>query len=182
MEIISENSRLISTNYIKIISENNIYPTNIELFSIIPDISVTFKYNIDNTINYINYLYNNKTEQHILYEILNNSLLWIIKYNIVKLYPDDISNHIFNIELSIFLNINYINVYIESSLAFNYYLYDLFYNIPNYSDCNKSIIPTNNIIYQHPEFKIKLYNYQNNSVAKMINIEQQISDMTINYE
>ena len=181
MEIVSENTRLISTNYIKIISENNIYPNNIELFSIIPDISVTFKYNIDNTINYINYLYNNKTEQHILYEILNKSLLWNIKYDIIKLYPDEISN-IFNIELSILLNIDFINVYIDSSLAFNYYLYDLFYNIPNYSDCNKSIIPATNIIYQHPDFKIKLFNYQNNSLAKMINIEQKVSNMTINYE
>jgi SNF2 family DNA or RNA helicase len=177
MEIISENSRLISTNYIRIISENNIYPTNIELFSIIPDISVTFKYNIDNNINYINYLYNNKTEQHILYEILNKSLLWNIKYDIVKL-----DETIFNIELSIILNTDYINVYIDSSLAFNYYLYDLFYNIPNYSDCNKSIIPNYNIIYQHPDFKIKLFNYQNNSLTKMINIERKISNMKINYE
>lgn len=171
----------IFTGNIRLILYNELYPTDIELFSIIPDTSITFKYNINNNIKYINYLNNNKIYQHILYEILNKSLLWDIKYNIKY-----IDNELYDIEFKVLLIMEYIDVYIDSSLAFNYYIYDLFNNISNFTDDNNSIVPNidleNYIQYNCPDFKINLYNYQNNSLIKMINIEKNINHMKINYE
>ena len=57
----------------------------------------------------------------------------------------------------IYMNTDYINVYIESSLALNYYMYDIFNGLSNYIDDNKSIIPNNNIYNPNSDFLISLY-------------------------
>ena len=162
----------------RIISRQNIYPSNIDICSIIPDSHVLFSFNIDNSIFYVSYTCNNKIYQHILYEILNKSLLWNIRYNITH----SLVYNSFDVLFSVYMNYDYINVYIESSLALNYLMYSIFNSLPNYIDNNKSIIPFNNMHTPNNNFLITLYDYQKKSLAKMIEIENNNNDVKINYE
>ena len=77
---------------LRIISRQNIYPSNIDVFSVIPDSNIIFKFNINDSIHYVNYNCNNKIYQHILYEVLNKSLLWNITYNITHCSTYNSSN------------------------------------------------------------------------------------------
>jgi len=162
---------------LRIISRQNIYPNNIEIFSIVPDSNIVFKFNISESIHYVNYTCNNKIYQHILYEILNKSLLWYIDYNITHC----LTYNSFDVLFKIYMNTDYINLYIESSLALNYYMYDIFNGLSNYIDDNKSIIPNNNIYNPNNDFLISLYDYQKKSLAKMIDIENNNINIKINY-
>ena len=162
---------------LRIISRQNIYPNNIEIFSVVPDCNIVFKFNISDSIQYVNYVCNNKIYQHILYEILNKSLLWNIDYYITHC----LTYNSFDVLFKIYMNTDYINVYIESSLALNYYMYDIFNGLSNYIDDNKSIIPNNNIYNPNSDFLISLYDYQKKSLSKMINIENNNIDIKINY-
>jgi DNA repair protein RAD5 len=162
---------------LRIISRQNIYPSNISIFSIIPDVNIVFQFNINDAIHYANYYCDNKNYQHILYEILNKSLLWNISYNISQC----LTFNSFDVIFKVSMNSDYINIYIDSSLALNYYIYDIFHKLPNYIDDNKSIIPNNEMYTPNNDFLVSLYDYQKKSLLKMINIENNNIDIKINY-
>jgi hypothetical protein len=162
---------------LRIISRQNIYPSNIEVFSVIPNSNIIFKFNIGDSIYYVNFGCNNNIYQHILYEILNKSLLWNITYNITHC----MTYNSFDVLFKVCMNTDYINVYVDSSLALNYYMYDIFHGLTNYVDNNKSIIPDNNIYNPNNDFLVSLYDYQKKSLGKMIDIENNNINMKINY-
>ena len=93
-------------------------------------------------------------------------------------------------EIAIQITIDCDRIYLfrEKSDSLRAYLSKLFETIPSYGisshpKCDqKSFLPNCTGIIQPDNFKINLYDYQKNSVAKMINIENSQSSMTINYK
>jgi DNA repair protein RAD5 len=166
--------------------ENNIntLPTQIELIGFNIDGYIIFKYNINDKIYYFQYCPEKKVQNYLFFELINNSPLWSITYN-VKQYTTWNSNvYYFDIKFIINIDINLINDYITSSFALNYILYDLFLQYPffmNTEFTNKSIIPYIKSCNPPKEFKIKLYSYQQKTLAKMLEIENKKSNNNINY-
>ena len=127
-----------------------------------------FKYNVVNNINYkyIPFEATNEILFIILQEILNKIELWNIV--ISKFYKPCSTDICFNITL----NINKINNY-ATSVGLKYYLHKLFLdnnkNLYEYKPV--SIISELNPYNMSSDFKINLYNYQKNTIQKMLDIE-----------
>jgi len=153
-------------------------PTNIELFNVKIGISIIFKYKINNVFNYISYT-GSEIEYYIFFEILNKVYLWNLHFTL-----NERNNNYYGFEFKISINSGLIYNYITNSLAFENYLNYKFNNLPLYFNINFDkikFIPYNKkLIKQSDKLKIKLYNYQEQSLNKMINIEKKIFNK-INY-
>ena len=148
----------------------NIYKIvkDIELFGYNNNKYFIFKYNTEDNINfqYIKYETNNEIIFIILQEILNKVELW----NLV--FTKSHSMHLSSIFFNITINTNKINNYLNSP-GLKYYLYVIFLeeNRKLYEYKSISIISDTEPYIMPCDFKIKLYNYQQRTVQKMLNIE-----------
>jgi len=114
-------------------------------------------------------------ERYVYFEILNESPLWNIEIIFMlssrNKYTIDI-----NIEPSL------INDFMNQSIALNTLLTNEYMKIPNFIKFNDSKSYLSNVITNEPtDLKVKLYDHQKKSLAKMIHMEQNIIDFKIEY-
>lgn len=144
------------------------------------------------TLNYVIFsikLKNGKTHTHreyinqnvdriILFELLNESLLWNILFE-----TKQISTGYFKLDIIIALEPELINEYKNISTGFNMLLLSKNTYLPGFTkfDDSTSILPEN-ILHEPPKnFGVKLYDYQKRSLHKMIQIENQNTCYNIDY-
>jgi DNA repair protein RAD5 len=180
----------ISKGLIRIENKQNIPPTDIEAIGLGLDGFVIFKYKIDDKIHYIQYSPVRKLQTYVFFELLNNFPLWSITYNIEPCISSNSSNSsnrnnfCFDINFIIKVNLSLINDNINTSLALTFIISDIYSTAPNFSDTdftNKSIIPYYDPVKPPNDFKIKLYDYQQRTLAKMLQMENNQTNFTINY-
>ena len=113
-------------------------------------------------------------EMLILSEILQGSKLWSYKASInFGVYQSDYRN----IGIKIILEDTYIMNYKNTSTAFKVFVSNKFENLKSYNGynypkiSNLSFLPLNEEIEQPDGFKVKLFDYQKKSIAKMLDIE-----------
>ena len=174
----------ISKGSLRIETNTNTPPCHINLIGFNVDEYIIFKYNLNTKIQYVQYCPEKKVQHYLFFEIINKSNLWEINYNISPYTSWNSNIFYFDIKFTINININLINDYIYTSLALNYILYDLYSQYPIFSNTdftNKSIIPYINSVNPPKNFKIKLYNYQQKTLAKMLEIEKNEISNIVNY-
>lgn len=147
--------------------ENNDKIKNIKIVSI--EEYVTFKYELNNVIKYTEYIPNNKLENYIFIELLNNYPLWYIEYD---------NSSYTTIIFTVYIDINLISDLKNNSIGFNFLMRIHFSQSLNFSKSdflNKSYIPKITHINKKKinidNFKLILYDYQYKSLSKMIEIE-----------
>lgn len=178
MEVTKGNIRIKTTNIY-------INPTNIELVSININNFVVIKYLFGDIIKYHQFIPDRQINTYLFFELLNKSPLWSINFIINNPY---ISISEYNISYSIKINNILIDSYLNTSLALKFVISNLYTKLPEFimTDLStKSFIPINQS-FKPPEddFKIELYNYQQKSLFKMLQIEKKettiMSDYTYN--
>jgi len=188
MELLTD-TNIITKGDFKILTKQNIPPTNIEILGSTIDNNILFKYNIGDEIYYAQPQYYNsynskKLESYILFEILNNSLLWNIEYEIVNSNNIKPNENVYIIKYNIIIDTNLLNYNQPNSYALNTYIISKLNCLQNFIDVNiadKSFIPYNKLTEPPKNFQIKLYEYQKKTLSKMLNIETNIDKKVINY-
>jgi DNA repair protein RAD5 len=174
----------ISKGMIVIENKKNIPPTDIEAIGLGLDGFVIFKYKIVDKIHYIQYAPERKVQTYIFFELLNNSPLWTISYDIIPHVGWNTSIFYFDIKFKLNVEQNLISEYINISLALSFIITDMYSIAPNFTDTNftnKSVIPYYEPAKPPIDFKIKLYDYQQRTLAKMLQMENNQTNFTINY-
>lgn len=175
----------VSKGIIKIEVKQNIIPTDIEIIGLNTSGYVILKYKISNRIYYTRFSPDNKMQTYLFFEIVNKSPLWNIIYNVTSYNNwNSLNIFYFNINFSIKIESTLINDYINTSLALNSIIADEYNQTPIFSNTdltNQSIIPYIDPVTPPKNFKIKLYDYQQNTLAKMLQIEKNQIEFTINY-
>ena len=122
---------------------------------------------------------NDILDKYIFFEIMNNSLLWKIDF---KCHHNNNLNN-YKLDVIVKLQIEMIEEYKNKSIAFNYFLLIKNNNLPffNKFNENKNYLPNNELLNPSGNFQIELYDYQKKSLSKMIEIENQTKEYTINY-
>ena len=174
----------ITTSSFRIESKTNVIPTGIQLIGFSTDNYVIFKYNNNNTIQYANH-YPTKNQSYLFFEIINNSPLWTINYQIIP-YVGHYNTNAFFFDVKFIVNIDesLINDYINTSLALNFIISEKFATTPRFTNTdftNKSFIPYYDPVKAPKDFKVKLYEYQEKTLAKMLQVENNTVDFTVNY-
>ena len=184
----------VSKGIIRINTNQNIIPTNIEFIGLGINNYVILKYKIGDHMHYIQYsIESNRMQKYLFFEIINNLPLWTITYEVTPYNhlnttstSTSTSNSIyyFNINFSIKIDVNLINDYINTSLALNVFIYNLYNQAPSFSNpdlTNQSIIPYVGSVKPPKYFKINLYDYQQRTLAKMLQIENNQTNFIVNY-
>jgi SNF2 family DNA or RNA helicase len=174
----------VSKGIIKIQSKQNITPTNIEIIGLNTTGYVILKYKIIDHIYYTRFSSDNKLQTYLFFEIINKSPLWTVTYSVTPYNNWNLNTFYFSINFSIKIESTLINDYINISLALNSIIANIYNQIPIFSNTdltNQSIIPYIDPITPPKEFKINLYDYQQRTLAKMLQIEKNQIDFTINY-
>jgi DNA repair protein RAD5 len=117
-------------------------------------------------------------EKLVYFEIMNESPLWSYEYIIDTIHSTIIKG---TIEISIEPSI--IEHYLDKSMALNNLLSIEYDSMPTFTkfDNSTSYFPEIETFEPPETFKFKLYNYQKRSLCKMIKIEQQKIDYSIEY-
>ena len=122
------------------------------------------------SIIYYKYRPTSKFESIVLFEIFQNSPLWIFSYNIRKNKYDYYSVSLFHIDINVYINHYLIKEYINISTGLGIYLLikydDDVFNFDSISN-NISYIPDTKISEPPNNFKIKLNDYQKKSLNKI---------------
>jgi DNA repair protein RAD5 len=174
----------ISNGSLRIESLYNSIPNNIELISFNIDNYIIFKYKINSEIFYVQFSPEKKIQYYLFYEIINKSHLWLIHYDVTPYVCWNSNIYYFDIKFTINIDINLIKENINMSIALNSIIYELYLKYPKFLTkefTNKSIIPYILPIIPPNNFKIKLYNYQQKTLAKILEIEKNNSSYTVNY-
>ena len=174
----------ISKGTIRIENKQNILPSDIKAIGLGLDGLVIIKYNIANKIHYIQYLPDRKLQTYVFFELLNNSPLWSISYDIIPHVGWNASIFYFDIKFILKIDTTLINNYIDTSLGLNYIISEMYFSAPNFTDTdftNKSLIPYFEPIKPPKDFKMKLYDYQQRTLAKMLQMENNQTNFTFNY-
>ena len=128
----------------------------------------------DNTKKYHEHLITPIQDKYILYEYYNGSKLWSQNFIINS-----------NRTIEIITNINYdlIEEYKDSSFGFYHLLSTKNSNLSLFSkfNTNNNYLPTNSLMLTPTNFNINLYEYQKKSLYKMVQIENQETEYTIEY-
>lgn len=175
----------VSKGIIRIESKQNITPTDIEIIGLSMDGYVILKYKIGNRMNYTQYSPDRKMQNYLFFEVVNNSPLWNIAYDVTPYNGWNSSgSNWFNINFSIKIEPSLINDYINTSLALNSIISDSYNQAPAFTNTdlnNRSIIPYFDPVKPPKDFKINLYDYQQRTLAKMLQMEKNQIDFTVNY-
>ena len=175
----------ISKGIIRVESRQNITPTDVEIIGLGMDGYVVIKFKVGNKINYTQWAPERKFQNYLFFEIINHSPLWSISYNITP-YTGWVSGatFYFDIKFTIKLEPSLINDHINTSLALNNIISESYTLAPNFNNTdftNKSLIPYYDPIKPPKEFKMNLYDYQQRTLAKMLQMEKNQTDFTVNY-
>lgn len=167
---------------------NNAIISYFEILGISMENYVIFKYKINDITYHHQWSPDKKIQTYLFFEIVNNSPLWTISYNIGNVmqytYAYNNMSHYIDINFIIKVETDLINDYINTSLAFNFIICDQFNMAPKFINTdlnNKSLIPYCDASLQPTNFKLKLYDYQLRTLAKMIQIEKNDTNNSINY-
>ena len=174
----------VSKGILRIENKQNITPTDVEAIGLGMDGYVIFKYKIENKVNYTQYSPDRKIQTYLFFELLNNSPLWSMSYDVVPYQGWNTTTFYYDIKFSLKIEPNLINDYINTSLALNFIIGDSYNSSPNFSDTdftNKSLIPYCEPVKPPIHFKMKLYDYQQRTLAKMLQMEKNQTDFTVNY-
>lgn len=174
----------VSKGILRIENKQNIAPTDVEAIGLGMDGYVIFKYKLGNKVNYTQYSPDRRIQTYLFFELLNNSPLWSMTYEVAPYQGWNASTFYFDIKFSLKIEPNLINDYINTSLALNFIIGDTYTTSPNFSDTdftNKSLIPYCDPVKPPKEFKMKLYDYQQRTLAKMLQMEKNQTDFTVNY-
>ena len=174
----------IARDSIRIESKNNITPTDIEIIGMGMDGYVVFKYKQNDKINYSQYSPNRRMYNYLFFEIINNSPLWNINFQVTPYTGWNNTSSFFDIKYAITIEANLISEYMNTSLALNYIISDMYAQSPNFLNTdftNKSLIPYFDPVKPPKDFKMNLYDYQQRTLAKMLQMERNQTDFTVNY-
>lgn len=128
-----------------------------------------------------------KKATFLFFEIINNSPLWSFSYNVVvssRWISNSSTYTPYDIKYTIKIDTTLISDYIGTSLAFNYIMNSNYSSAPDFANTdftNKSIIPYLDPVNPPKDFKINLYDYQKRTLAKMLQMEKNQTDYTVNY-
>jgi len=181
----------IINGYIKI-KRNNIetLPTDIEIIGMNINNVVLIKYCINNIIKYHQFALNNKITNYLFFELLNKSPLWkitftnnnpIVNYNTRN---STLISEYYTIHYCIQINEFSIEEHINTSLALRLVIIKIYTDLKDFTNTdvsNKSFVPLTKPNKTPSSFKIKLYNYQEKSLAKMLQIENKKFNGQSNY-
>jgi SNF2 family DNA or RNA helicase len=172
----------VSKGMIRIESKLNIPPTEIEFIGVRQDY-LTLKYKINDRMYYANYTPEPKMQIYLLFEVINNSPLWNITFS-SKLINNWASTFYYDIYFLIKIEPTLISDYINTSLALNSLIYDYYNQTPQFNNpdlTNRSVIPYFDPVKPPADFKLNLYDYQQRTLAKMLQIEKNQTNFVINY-
>ena len=91
----------IARDSIRIESKNNITPTDIEIIGMGMDGYVVFKYKQNDKINYSQYSPNRRMYNYLFFEIINNSPLWNINFQVTPYTGWNNTSSFFDIKYAI---------------------------------------------------------------------------------
>jgi SNF2 family DNA or RNA helicase len=174
----------IARDSITIETKINILPSDIEIIGMGIDGYVIFKYKQNDKINYSQYSPNRRMYTYLFFEIINKSALWNINFQVSSHTGWNSSCFYFVIKYIINIDPNLINEYLNSSLALNHLISEMYTQSPNFLNTdftNKSLIPYFDPVKPPKDFKINLYDYQQRTLAKMLQIEKNQTDFNVNY-
>ena len=131
----------------------------------------------NNNIRYHKEYMNLILDKYVFFELVNNSLLWILDYNSYQ------QQNGYKLEIIIKLETALVDLYKNTSMGFNYLLLTKNSNLPIFIkfDDNKSYLPNNELKNPPDDFKVKLYDYQKKSLYKMIQLENPNTAFIIDY-
>jgi SNF2 family DNA or RNA helicase len=131
----------------------------------------------DESVRYIKEFVNTNLDKYIFFEIVNGSALWSLDFVSYPQYGG------YKLEIIVKLETNLIDEYLNRSYGFNYFLLSKNTSLPLFVkfDDNQSYLPYNEMLNPPTNFEIKLYEYQKKSLYKMVQIENQNTEFTINY-
>lgn len=134
----------------------------------------------NNNKKYAKILLQKNFEKFVYFEIINNSPLWSMDF---KMFLSN-CNALNTIKININIDTSLIAEYLGKSIALSSLLTDEYNNLPIFNKFNNNISylpPPTDLIEQPNCFKIKLYDYQKRSLAKMIKIEKKEIDFNFQY-
>ena len=174
----------ISKGVIRIESKENIPPTNIQIIGLSIDSYLIFKYCLGNQMYYKHHYPERKIQNYLFFEVINNSSLWNVSYNVSQNNNWQSTSYYYDIKFTINMDLNLIDEYIDKSLALNTVIHEMYLQLDNYINTDltdKSIIPAVIPVKPHKNFQVKLYDYQQKTLARMLQIEKNTIESTINY-
>jgi SNF2 family DNA or RNA helicase len=180
----------VSKGLIRIESKiNNNIPSDVEVVGINLENYIIFKYKINNVTHYTQYYPDRKIQSYLFFEIVNNCPLWSIQYVISnqQMFTYSYNNQgqfYYDVVFTINIDSNLVNDYLNTSLALNFIIADTFNLSPRFTNTdftNKSLIPYFDPVKAPKGFQLKLYEYQEKTLAKMIQIENNTTNFSVNY-
>ena len=150
---------------------------------------IIFKVNQDNKIVYFHYYPRNVTELYIYTEIFNGSPLWSITEwtsafgHYVPEY-DGANGYYFTLKVKINADSSLIKDFLNSSLAINSTITENFEKMQMFEKMDfseKSFVSLEESVSPPSNFKLKLYDYQKKSLAKMIKMEKGEINFKVKY-
>jgi len=177
MEVTRGYTRIKTTN-------TNIKPTNIEILCININNLVIIRYFIEGIMKYHQFVPDRQINNYLFFELHNKSPLWDIEFIINTPTHGSFMTNDHLITYIIKIKNNLIIDHINTSLALKFVIANLYSKLPEFINTdlsNKSFIPLIKSIKPPPDFKIELYNYQQKSLSKMLQIENKQNNMTCDY-
>lgn len=155
-------------------SKNSTLPYNVKLLSIDPNSTLIILYEQDK-VYYESLSLRSCKYIHAFFEIINNSLLWTLQYEVKpEVSYSSLHPYRYSILFKILINTELITSYLDTSMALNSVYYEIFIQLNNFLGndfLNKSIIPYGASKEPHSDFNITLYDYQKKSLNRMMQIE-----------
>jgi SNF2 family DNA or RNA helicase len=170
--------------FFRVETKIDVIPSNIQPIGLGLDNTIIFKYKLNNETNYVSTTFHKKLYNYIFFEIINNSPLWT--FDVTHIIRCTSYGNSFFFEVSFKLDVvkELVGDYINQSLSLNSLLCDKYNSLSVFSNTDmkdKSIIPYIEPIKMKGEFKLKLYEYQEKTLAKMLSMETNKTDFHINY-
>ena len=163
------------------ITNINIKPKNIEVIGININNMVVIKYFIHENPKYHQFKPEREYINYLFFEFLNKSPLWKIEFFV----NEPLNPREFMVTYIISINNIVIDQYINNSLALKFVISNIYSRKPDFiiTDLtNKSFVPKNEPMkLSQNDFKIELYDYQQKSLSKMLQIEKKQNDIISEY-